>query len=211
MNAQTLNVKLAAYRARHKLSLQKMADLLKITSGSTINNWEHGDPIPGPPTMLLEWLIDGKVPFQELTVPPSVREEVWKVTMNLEAFERMDALRMAGGYASVTDFIAGLIQEELSQSAEGWEGATRTSDQGVPDGLALVADVTTEDAGGGAGTGAGTDDVGAHADAAARAFAKKHPLPPTGGAGAPAGTTAGRQDVTYKRLPRTSGTGVRKR
>lgn len=210
MNAQTLNEKLAAYRVQHRMSLREMAELLRITSGSTIKNWEDGDAIPGPPTLLLEWLIDGKVPFEASRLPQlpdMVKDAALKVSMNLEAWERLDALRMAGGYATMTDFIAGLIQEELAAPKDSrWnEADTRTSDQAPLEDVALLADLTTEDAAGGG------DDVGAHTDAAAEVFAKKHPLPPAGATGAPAGTTAGRKDVIYKRLPRTSGTGIRKR
>lgn len=118
MNVQTLNEKLVTYRAQQRLSLREMAEMLRITSGSTINNWEHGDPIPGPASLLLEWLIDGKVPFEESRLqklPSVVKEAALKVTMELGAWERLDALRIAGGYATVTDMIGGWIQEELGE------------------------------------------------------------------------------------------------
>ena len=126
MNVQTLNEKLVTYRAQQRLSLREMAEMLRITSGSTINNWEHGDPIPGPASLLLEWLIDGKVPFEESQLqklPSVVKEAALKVTMELGAWERLDALRIAGGYATVTDMIGGWIQEELGEGglSEGGE------------------------------------------------------------------------------------------
>lgn len=117
MNAQTLNQKLAAYRVRHSLSLREMAGILRVTSGSTIKNWENGDDIPGPASLLLEWLIDGVMPFDNSMLshplPPAVRDAIWNVSMNLEAWEKLDSMRVSGGFATVTDWIAALIQEEL--------------------------------------------------------------------------------------------------
>lgn len=209
-HAQTLNQKLAAYRAQNRLSLREMAELLKISSGSTIKSWEDGAEIPGPPTLLLELLLEGKMPFQGLAVPPEIRDSMLKVEMNLGAFERLDALRIAGGYASMTDFIASLLQDELNQSRpgadKGWsEADTRTRGEGKVDEVALLADLTPGDAAGGG------DAVGVHTDAAAEVFAKKNPLPPAGAAGAPAGTTAGRRDVIYKRPQGRSGTGAKRK
>jgi len=197
MTAISLNQKLAAFRKRHDMSLRSMADLLRVSSTSTINDWENGANIPGPPSLLLEWLIDGKVPFDRdllpTPLPPAVQDAIWNVSMNLEAWEKLDALRVSGGYATVTDFIAGLIQEELAQPATG----TRTSDHGAVDEMALVSE--------------GGDAVGGHLDAAASAFAKANPLTAAGEAGGIAGTTPGRQAVTYKRPLRTSGTGAKRR
>jgi len=117
MNAQTLNQKLAAYRARHSLSLREMAGILRVTSGSTIKNWENGDDIPGPASLLLEWLIDGVMPFDTdmlpHPLPPAVQDAIWNVSMNLEAWEKLDSMRISGGFATVTDWIAAMIQEEL--------------------------------------------------------------------------------------------------
>lgn len=117
MNAQTLNQKLAAYRVRHSLSLREMAGILRVTSGSTIKNWENGDDIPGPASLLLEWLIDGVMPFDSSMLshplPPAVQDAIWNVSMNLEAWEKLDSMRVSGGFATVTDWIAAMIQEEL--------------------------------------------------------------------------------------------------
>lgn len=206
MNASSLGQKLLAWREKRGLTQEQVGDLLGDVTAPTVGRWEKGQRIPGPVTICLEWLVEGKVPFQALSVPKNIRDEVLKVSMDLGAWERLDALRIVGGYASVTDMIGGWIHEELAKPEESWnEADMRTGDQAPLDGVALAAEVTIE-----AGAGGG-DDVSAHADAAAAAFEKQHPLPPAGAAGAPAGTTGARRDVIYKRPQGTSGTGIRKR
>ena len=161
MNVQTLNEKLAAYRAQQRLSLREMAELLRITSGSTINNWEHGDLIPGPASLLLEWLIDGKVPFEESRLrkmPDVVKEAALKVTMDLGAWERLDALRIAGGYATVTDMIGGWIQEELGSKPGGGVGVDEALSAGA-EAFAKEHPLPAEEGAGTAGSGTGRKDV----------------------------------------------------
>lgn len=198
---------LELYRASKRLSQVALAEMLGV-SGPTVNRWEKSEQeIPETAQKLLRLLIHGKMPFQGAVVPPQIRESMLQVEMNLGAFERLDALRIAGGYSSMTDFIASLLQEELNaQEDKGWsESDTLTRGEGKVDDVALLADLTPGDAAGGG------DAVGVHADAAAAAFEKQHPLPPAGAAGAPAGTTGARRDVIYKRPQGTSGTGIRKR
>ena len=198
MTALSLNQKLAAFRKRHDMSLRSMADLLRVSSTSTINDWENGANIPGPPSLLLEWLIDGKEPFNRdllpQPLPPAVQDAIWNVSMNLEAWEKLDSMRVSGGFATVTDFIAALIQEELGQTE------VDRSVRAPVDGMALVAETTP---GGGVG-------VDAALAAGAEAYKAEHPLPAEEVPGT-AGSGTGRKDVRYTRPPARTGISKGKR
>ena len=191
MNSPSLGQKLLEWRTRRGYTQEDIGRLLRGVTAPTVGRWEKGQEIPGPVQICLECLVDGKVPFQDVLEGSPVKEAMWKLQMSLEAWERLEALRLEGGFATVTDFIAALIQEELGQPAD-----TRTSDHGAVDEMALVSE--------------GGDAVGGHLDAAASAFAKENPLP-AGEAGGTAGTTGARKDVRYTRPPGRSGTGAGKR
>jgi hypothetical protein len=203
MTAMITGAELRRYMTEKDLTLEDMGKLLGGKVATTIMRWQNGADIPGDTQILLKLLIRGEMPFKEESTPRQVRDAMWQLEMSLETWEEINRRRIAGGFATVTDWIASLVREELHEQQS--RSDFRTSDHGAVDEMALVADVTTEDA-----AGAG-DDVGAHTDAAAQAFAKQNPLPPAGESGAPAGTTAGRKDVTYKRPQARSGTGVKKR
>lgn len=194
---------LEKYRKSRNLSQVAIGEMLGV-SGPTVNRWEKDEQeIPGPAQLLLRMLIHGEVPFKGDTVPPQIRDAMWELEMSLGTWEEINRRRLAGGYATVTDWIASLVREELHEQPT--RSDFRTADQAPLEDVALLADLTPGDAAGGG------DDVGAHTDAAAEVFAKQNPLPPAGAAGAPAGTTAGRRDVIYKRPQGRSGTGAKRK
>lgn len=104
---------LIQWRSRRDMTLEEVGKLLGGVSGPTVSRWENGQEIPPPVQMLLEWLINGKVPFQTSMLPEQLKNAMWRVEMDLEAWEKLDALRLAGGFATVTDWIAAMSQEEL--------------------------------------------------------------------------------------------------
>lgn len=106
---------LKRYRASTGTSLQEMADLLQVKSPSTLSAWENGQEIPGPAQLLLRMLIHGEVPFKGDTIPPNIRDAMWELEMSLETWEEINRRRIAGGYATVTDWIASLVREELHE------------------------------------------------------------------------------------------------
>lgn len=208
MTANITGPELRAYMEEKKLTLEEMGKLLGGKAATTVMRWQNGQEIPGDTQLLLKLLIRGEMPFREENVPSQVRDAMWELEMSLGTWEEINRRRMVGGFATVTDWIASLVREKLGSEprpVENWEGASRTSDQAPLADVALLADLTPRDAAGGG------DDVGAHTDAAAEVFAKNNPLPPAGAAGAPAGTTAGRKDVIYKRPQGRSGTGAKRR
>ncbi len=110
---------LKLWRSSRNLSLREMADMLGVNSPSTVNLWEGGQEIPGPADKLLRWLIRGEVPFDATAgAAEALKNAMWRVKMDLEAWEQLEEMRISEGYASMTDFIAGLIQEELRSSQE---------------------------------------------------------------------------------------------
>ena len=50
-------------------------------------------------------------------VPGHVREAMWRVEMSLQSWERLEALRVASGYATITDWIGALLREEMAEQA----------------------------------------------------------------------------------------------
>ena len=115
---------LAAWRSDQKLSLREVAEMLGVTSPSTISAWEDGQNIPGPAQLLLGWLINGKVPFgQEGEAAGRLASAAWKVEMTLEAFEKLRAKALAAGYEDIVDYIAQLVLDDIAQdvAAQGRE------------------------------------------------------------------------------------------
>lgn len=215
---QITGSELESYRKSRGLSQVAMGHLLG-TSGPTVNRWEKEEEdqqIPETTQKLLRMLIHGEMPFGQRDPEAEAleAEHFWKLKLTLADWHKLEALAQAGGFATVRDYLLSLIQEDLEaarraeqEGPAGKWGRSLTSDQAPLEDVALLADATPKDAAGEAGAG---DDVGAHTDAAAEVFAKKNPLPPAE-VGAPAGTTPGRQDVTYKRPLRKSGTGAKRR
>lgn len=115
MNPSSLGKKLLEWRVKRALTQEQVGEMLRGVTAPTVGRWEKGQEIPGPVQICLEWLVEGKVPFQDMSVPKTIRDEVLKVSMDLGAWEKLDGLRIAGGYASVTDMIGSWIQEELHQ------------------------------------------------------------------------------------------------
>ena len=109
---------LNAWRTLHKLTLNEVGDLLGEVTGPTVSRWENGQDIPGPVQKLLAWLIKGIEPFDRATAPQHVKEALWRVEMNLGAWERLEVLRSTAGYATLSDWIAAMLRDELRESAQ---------------------------------------------------------------------------------------------
>lgn len=110
---------LRRWRADKGYSLAKVAEVLDISSPTTIKTWEDEKvEIPGPAAMILRWLIRGEPPFQpELSsagLGSQVREDIGAVEMTVEAFEECLRRSRAAGFGSVTEWIAHLVRQELS-------------------------------------------------------------------------------------------------
>jgi len=194
MTPPITGAELRRYMTEKDLTLEDMGQLLGGKVATTIMRWQNGADIPGDTQILLKLLIRGEMPFKEESTPQQVRDAMWQLEMTLETWEEINRRRIAGGFATVTDWIASLVREELHEQTF---GTTRTSDHGAVDEMALVSE--------------GGDAVGGHLDAAAEAFAKENPLPAAGEAGGTAGRTVGRKDVSYTRPPGLKGTGAGKR
>lgn len=116
------------WRTAQGLSQLDLAKMLR-TSDPTINRWEKGQEIPGPADILLDWLIDGVVPFQgtvhagKATLPQEAVDGVLGVQTNLRTWREIVARSEAAGYADPVDWIASLIIDSLNQenAAEGEE------------------------------------------------------------------------------------------
>ena len=109
---------LNAWRTLHKLTLNEVGDLLGEVTGPTVSRWENGQDIPGPVQKLLAWLIKGIEPFDRATAPQHVKEALWRVEMNLGAWERLEVLRSTAGYATLSDWIAAMLRDELRESSQ---------------------------------------------------------------------------------------------
>lgn len=158
------------------MTLEEVGNLLGGVSGPTVSRWENGQEIPAPVQMLLEWLIHGKVPFQTSMLPEQLKNAMWRVEMDLEAWEKLDALRLAGGFATVTDWIAAMIQEELhATSSPRGLLALSAEDTNPPPVTETRREVVYEVPGKVSGARAG--EASAEALAAARAYEEAHPLP----------------------------------
>lgn len=193
MSPPITGAELRRYMTENDLTLEDMGQLLGGKVATTIMRWQNGAEIPGDTQILLKLLIRGEMPFKEESTPRQVRDAMWQLEMSLETWEEINRRRIAGGFATVTDWIASLVREELHEQNR---SESRTAEHGVVDEMALVSE--------------GGDAVGGHLDAAASAFAKENPLP-AGEAGGTAGTTGARKDVRYTRPPGRSGTGAGKR
>lgn len=126
MTSQSLAQKLLEWRLRRGYTQEDVGKLLRGVTAPTVGRWEKGQEIPGPVTICLECLLEGKIPFTDVMDKLPIKEAMWKLQMSLEAWEKLDALRLAGGYATVTDLIASLVQEELGRENEGEQSAPET-------------------------------------------------------------------------------------
>lgn len=154
MNHEITGSELASWRASKKHSLRDVAQMLGVSSSSTINAWEHGQEIPGPAQKLLAWLIRGEVPFQaaaeESALKKSLKEQAWKVEMSLSMFDRLRTQALADGYDDVADYMAELVRRYLVATEPGTEVsrsapeaeigmlADQRSEQVVPERRAVV-------------------------------------------------------------------------
>ena len=114
-----LGPELKNYRTRRGLSLREMGDLLGGKVPTTIKRWED-DPeqeIPGDTQMLLKLLIRGERPFEDAAGPSPMRRSLLELEMRLEAFEKLQALALAGGYDTVTDYIGALVAQHLAEES----------------------------------------------------------------------------------------------
>lgn len=198
MTPPITGAELRRYMTENDLTLEDMGQLLGGKVATTIMRWQNGAEIPGDTQILLKLLIRGEMPFKEESTPRQVRDAMWQLEMSLETWEEINRRRIAGGFATVTDWIASLVREELHEQGghEGARSPVLTREHGVVDEMALVSE--------------GGDAVGGHLDAAASAFAKENPLPAEE-AGGIAGTTGARKDVRYTRPQARSGIGAKKR
>ena len=184
---------LRAYMEEKDLTLDEMGQLLGGKVATTIMRWQNGAEIPGDTQLLLKLLIRGEMPFLGDGVQTSpLRDEMWRLEMSLGTWEEINRRRIAAGFASVTDWIASLVREEL-----GHVPAHRTGGEAE---IALVAETTP-------GGGVGVDEALA---AGAEAYKAEHPLPAEEGSGT-AGSGTGRKDVRYTRPPARTGISKGKR
>lgn len=127
--------RLKKWRESENKTLADVAELLRVASPNTIKNWEAAAEIDGPPGLLLDLLIDGKHPFgAESEGAARLHSSAWRVEMTLEAWEKLEALRIAEGYTTMTDFIASLVMQEID--AETRRPALPTPEHGI----AMLAD-----------------------------------------------------------------------
>jgi hypothetical protein len=100
-------------RVSFGLSQGQVADLLRISS-SAVNRWENGQEIPGPAQLLLSWLFHGQAPFESRSlVGGHVLDDIGSIKMTVDAFEECLRRSREVGFASVTEWIAHLVREEL--------------------------------------------------------------------------------------------------
>lgn len=110
--------RLKKWRESENKTLLEVAELLRVSSPNTIKNWEGAAEIDGPAGLLLDYLIDGKQPFgAEGDGAARLHSAAWRVGMTLEAWEKLEALRIAEGYTTMTDFIASLVMQEVEAEA----------------------------------------------------------------------------------------------
>ena len=188
------------------MTLEEVGNLLGGVSGPTVSRWENGQEIPAPVQMLLEWLIYRKVPFQTSMLPEQLKNAMWRMEMDLEAWEKLDALRLAGGFATVTDWIAAMIQEELhaTTSLRGML-ALSSEDTTAPPVTETRRDVVYEAPGKVSGATKGA--AAAAAQEAARAYEAENPPPPPVSPPAAAGDRGFPRIDAARRLRKKSSSG----
>lgn len=112
---------LKTWRLQQSLSQEELGGKLGV-SHSAVNRWEKGDQdIPGPADKLLRMLIRGEMPLDlpSAELGSVVREDIGEVSMTVDAFEECLRRSREAGFASVTEWIAALVREELGSKAEG--------------------------------------------------------------------------------------------
>lgn len=141
MTPPITGAELRRYMTEKDLTLEDMGHLLGGKVATTIMRWQNGADIPGDTQILLKLLIRGEMPFQEESTPRQVRDAMWELEMSLETWEEINRRRLAGGYATVTDWIASLVREELHEQQN--RGDFKTADQAPPEDVALSSEDTT--------------------------------------------------------------------
>jgi transcriptional regulator with XRE-family HTH domain len=113
---------LRQYREERDLSLRDVAQMLGVSSPSTVKSWEDGQDIPGPVQLLLRMLIHGELPFAKPAEDTSAEEEkhFWQLKLTLADWHKLESLAAAAGFATVRDYLLSLIQEHLA--SEGFAG-----------------------------------------------------------------------------------------
>lgn len=131
MTPPITGAELRRYMTEKDLTLEDMGHLLGGKVATTIMRWQNGADIPGDTQILLKLLIRGEMPFQEESTPRQVRDAMWELEMSLGTWEEINRRRIAGGYATVTDWIASLVREELHEPPVGAPSASGTETPGI--------------------------------------------------------------------------------
>jgi len=141
MTPNITGTELSQYMDAKDLTLEDMGALLGGKASSTVMRWQKGQEIPGDTQILLKLLIRGEMPFREENTPRQVRDAMWELEMSLGTWEEINRRRIAGGYATVTDWIASLVREELHEQQN--RGDFKTADQAQPEDVALSSEDTS--------------------------------------------------------------------
>lgn len=119
---QITGPELRLWRESRGYSLRELAEKLGVKSPSTVKEWEAGQEIPEVPQKVLRWLIRGEVPFDSESPAAElgnmVRDDIGDVQMTVDAFEECLRRSREAGFASVTEWIAHLVREELAVPVE---------------------------------------------------------------------------------------------
>lgn len=141
MTPNITGTELSQYMDAKDLTLEDMGALLGGKASSTVMRWQKGQEIPGDTQILLKLLIRGEMPFREENTPRQVRDAMWELEMSLGTWEEINRRRIAGGYATVTDWIASLVREELHEKQA--LSDSRTADHAPMEDVALSSEDTT--------------------------------------------------------------------
>lgn len=128
MTPPITGAELRRYMSEKDLTLEDMGRLLGGKVATTIMRWQNGADIPGDTQILLKLLIRGEMPFKEENTPQKVRDAMWQLEMSLETWEEINRRRLAGGFATVTDWIASLVRQQLHE--QGGEESLRPAREG---------------------------------------------------------------------------------
>lgn len=109
---------LKKWRTATNRTLEDVGSMLGVTP-PTVGRWEADQKIPGPAQILLNWYINGVPQTGEAGGTPLLQKSMWRVKMDLQAWEELESLRIAEGFGSVTDFIGSLVQDALQTNRGG--------------------------------------------------------------------------------------------